>query len=115
MKIHVNGHEWSIIFTSDPSNLRIGNTIHLGVTNKDTLQVYLNDDIRGDLLRKVLVHELTHVWMYSYGYFVDRETEEMLCSFVDTYAQDVIEHADEILGGNYRGYTYKTKRKFQKN
>lgn len=43
------------------------------------------------------------------------EKLEMFCSFVDTYAQDVIEHADEILGGNYRGYTYKTKRKLQKN
>lgn len=108
--INVNGYKWNIIFTRNPNDLKINGVVHLGVTDKIKKIVYLNDNLNGDLLRKVLIHELTHVWMYSYGYFIDRETEEFLCSFVDTYAQDVIEHADDILGGNYHGYTYKTKR-----
>lgn len=112
MKINVNNHNWNIIFTSDLNDLMINGIIHLGVTDKIKNTVYLDDGLNGNLLRKVLLHELTHVWCYSYGYVLTREEEEFLCSFVDTYAQDIIEHADDILGGNYHGYTYKTKRPF---
>lgn len=95
--MRVNGLTWKIKFTNNTNDLRIGNRIHLGVTDRDSRTVFLDDSLRNRLLRKVLIHELTHVWAYSYGYNIDREDEEFLCSFIDTYAEEIINNADEFL------------------
>lgn len=49
------------------------------------------------MLRKVLIHELSHAFVFSYGYSLTLEEEEFLCSFIDSYADDIITEADSLI------------------
>ena len=94
--MNVNGLNWKIVFTENENDLVVNGSVRLGVTDRNNLTVYLYDNLYGKLLRKVLIHELTHVWLFSYGYNLDVEFEEMLCSFVDTYARDILDVAESL-------------------
>lgn len=95
--MNVNGLNWKIVFTENDNDLIVNSSVRLGVTDRNRLTIYLYDGLKGKLLRKVLIHELTHAWLFSYDYNLDVETEEMLCEFLDTYAESIIDEADEYL------------------
>ena len=105
MKIIINGIEWEIIFTNNIEELTTSEgLITIGVTDRNLKSIFLYDKLFGKLLRKVLLHELTHAWMFSYGYYLSVEEEEFVCSFVDTYAEEIIFEAENLL--NYFRKTY---------
>lgn len=85
------------MFTENESDLIVNDSVRLGVTDRNRLTIYLYNGLKGRLLRKVLIHELTHAWLFSYDYVLDVETEEMLCAFLDTYADDILSYADEYI------------------
>lgn len=105
--MNINGLNWKIVFTENENDLVVNNSVRLGVTDRNRLKIYLYDKLTGNLLRKVLIHELTHAWLFSYDYNLDVETEEMLCAFLDTYAEDIITEADEYLEN--RGFQQRFK------
>lgn len=98
--VHINGLEWKIEFTDKKRDLLVDGIVRLGVTDRNTMTIYLSDNLYGRMLRKVLIHELTHAWLFSYMYNVDKETEEMLCSFVDNHAEDILRQTDLYLAEN---------------
>ena len=83
MKIIVNSIVWNIIFV--PSNskelLRSDNVLTLGVTDRNVNCVFLSNQLHGELLYKVLCHELCHVYIFSYGIYFLMEEEERLAEF----------------------------------
>lgn len=95
--MNINGLNWKIVFTENDNDLIVNSSVRLGVTDRNRLTIFLYDGLKGKLLRKVLIHELTHAWLFSYDYDLDVETEEMLCEFLDTYAESIIDEADEYL------------------
>lgn len=95
--MNINGLNWKIVFTENDNDLIVNSSVRLGVTDRNRLTIFLYDGLKGKLLRKVLIHELTHAWLFSYDYNLDVETEEMLCEFLDTYAENIIDEADEYL------------------
>lgn len=72
-------------------------TATLGVTDKAKGCVFLYSGLTGPLLRKVLMHEIGHVYMYSYGYYIPREQEEFVCSFVDSYADLIVDDTNYVI------------------
>lgn len=100
MKIIVNGIEWELIFTSDLSKLeRDDGSVTLGVTDTNSYIVYIWNRLNSKMTRKVLLHELCHVFIHSYGYVLDIEQEEFLCSFLDTHSDEIIELCMNVLSG----------------
>lgn len=98
MKISINGYDWEIVYTHNREDLsRSDGTITLGVTDRNVMCIFLHDKLKGKLLRKVLTHELVHAWIFSYGIYLDLEQEEFICCFIDTYGEDIINKADELL------------------
>lgn len=83
--------------TSQDDLVRSDGTLTLGVTDKTVLTIYLYAKLKGELLRKVLLHELTHAFIFSYGYYLTIEEEEFICSFMDTYAWDLTSLTDNLL------------------
>lgn len=102
----VNGLNWKVVFTNDPKDLIVDGSIRLGVTDKNSLTVFLSDTLTGDMLEKVLLHELTHVWLFSYGYDLDRETEELISTFVGEHGRELRSRLDiclcDSVYGSYR-------------
>lgn len=80
----------------------------MAVTDPATFTVYLSTELVPPFLYRVLVHELAHCAMVSYG-LLDRlhalvpygrwiEVEEWVCNFIADYGMEIYESAYESLG-----------------
>lgn len=97
MTINVNNLKWNIIYTNNKNDLMLEDgTITLGVTDRNLQCVFIYDKLYGNMLKKVLIHELTHVWLYSYNYNLTIDEEEFICGFMDLYSCDIIDHINHI-------------------
>ena len=80
----------------------------LGVTDPNTLTVYLSSALSEDDKIRVLLHELGHCAIYSFGLKQDIErmvkpewrdyAEEWICNYVADYARFIFESAYQVLG-----------------
>lgn len=63
----------------------------VGACDDASKTIYLNGNLRGDFLKKVLCHELTHAAMFSYNVELSLEQEELLAELIATYGEEIIE------------------------
>lgn len=100
----VNENRWNLVFVrpSDENLQRSDGTYTLGVTDNTVKTVFVSDAIDGDLLTKVITHEVTHIFCFEYDLHFDINTEEILADFVATYGREVIETADRLLFEKFR-------------
>ena len=95
----INGIYWKIVFVSSNSDYlrRSDNSITVGMTDWNTKCVYLNNNLRGGFLRKVLAHELCHCFCFSYNVVMPIEQEEYLADFIATYGTELIYLLDDLM------------------
>lgn len=72
------------------------------------MTIYLADSLTGDMLNRVLIHEIGHSVIWSYGLFdairafvrphKQIEAEEWICNFVADYGNLIFDSARESLG-----------------
>lgn len=95
----MNNYKWKVSFvpSSDAVLQRSDGVLTVGVTDRNDLTVYLSDALRGSFLRKVLLHEMCHCWIFSYNYDLSIEQEEFVCDFLASNAEDIISKADEVI------------------
>lgn len=99
MYFTVNGEEWQLSFVKPNSEMlmRSDNTITLGVTDDNYRTVFINNQLKGRLLEKVLCHELVHVFSFAYNLDIPIDTEEIIADFLATYGRGVFDVADDLL------------------
>ena len=95
----MNNERWEVVAVPSSSKWleRSDGSLTLGVTDHNVMTIFLSRQLHGALLRKVLLHELTHAWMFSYGYVLSIDEEEFVCDFLASNAEDIIAKADEII------------------
>lgn len=81
--IYTVGNDNKILYRSD-------GTRTIGVTDRKSHSIYIARSLRGELLKKVLLHEITHAAVFSYGIYLSLDQEEKLCNFVATFAPDIV-------------------------
>lgn len=90
---NINGIEWQLKFV--PSNyealIRSNKTKTVGVCDNNTHTIYIDNDINGFLLKRVICHELTHAAMFSYGIDLSIEQEELFADLIATYGEEIID------------------------
>ena len=94
----INGETWFIKFVN-PDNFILkmpNNKYTIGVCEDRTKTIYLSNRLRGNLLKKVLCHELVHAAMFSYDVELDLEQEELLANLIATYGEEIIQKTNEI-------------------
>ena len=98
MEFLINGILWKIEYVHPMSEklLRSDGSRTVGVTDLSKGMIYINYMISGEFLRKVITHEVCHASMFSYGIFVDIETEELICDFIASKGREIFEIADEL-------------------
>lgn len=108
----MNDRLWQIIFVSpDSSKLMDRTGAHtLAVTDPMTGHVYLSSVLYGEMLVKVLLHELGHCAMVSFNLIDDIhrmvrqeywiEAEEWICNFLADYGKKIFEIAYSTLGSD---------------
>lgn len=105
----LNGYLWRVVTVDadDPVLVDRTHTQRVATTDPNALCIYLSDELGGDFLHTVLVHELAHCVMFSYNMLrtIHRmveprywyEAEEWICNFIANYGLGIFDIARYIL------------------
>lgn len=80
----------------------------VATTDPKTMTVYLSEELEGSFLNRVLIHEIGHCVLFSFGLlddihrFVKKEywieAEEWVCNFIADYGREIYSIAFSVLG-----------------
>lgn len=94
----MNGELWRVCYV--PSNslflMKPDGTFAVGACDDYTKTIYLNMNLTGPYLEKVLCHEITHAAMFSYNITLDYHQEELLAELMATFGEEIIDITDII-------------------
>ena len=95
----VNGIGWHIAYVRpyNPMLMRSDGSYSLGMTDNKKKTVFINDTLRGEMLERVISHEIVHCFCFSNDINLDEETEEIVADFLARYGRKVFDIADSIL------------------
>lgn len=101
---------WHVVFVHPRSEMLVDRTgeLKIATTDPNTRCIYLSNALEGDILNRVLIHELSHCIMISYDLISDIrrfvypeywiEAEEWVCNFIANYGIQIYSKAYDILG-----------------
>lgn len=100
MKFTVNNQEWELVLVRPNSKelIRSNNAVTIGMTDNNQKRVFINNRLNNYLFDKCLAHELCHVYAFSFDYYMDIETEEIVADFISLYGRDIIYLLDDLVG-----------------
>ena len=108
----LNGYLWHVKFVRPDSPELVDRTREqrVATTDPDTLTVYLSNQLRGEFLNTVFIHELAHCVMWSFDllYEIHKmvkreywiEAEEWICNFIADYGFQIFKIAHSVFGSN---------------
>jgi CRISPR/Cas system-associated endonuclease Cas3-HD len=99
IKIKINNRNWKVRFVkgTDKNLCAEDNEIVCGITNYGKATIYINKEIEKDVMLDTIVHELTHAYLFVYGFGqVENFTEENVCDVFGAFAIDLTKQAIEI-------------------
>ena len=94
----VNGLNWeiSLVEPHSPMLRRSDRSYTVGMCDRTEQTIYVSSALQGEFLRKVLIHEVCHSAMMSYGIIMSIEQEELFCDLIATYGDEIFEIADRV-------------------
>lgn len=108
----INGEHWGVRMVDRSSNALIDRTgeRRLATTDPHTMTVYLSSDLSGDMLARVLIHEIGHCVMWSHGLIYELhemvkprywvKAEEWVCNLIADYGVEIYKAARSVIGTN---------------
>lgn len=106
----INGRSWRVVRVggNDPRLFDRTGNICLATTDRKTNCVYLSEELQGEKLKTVFMHEVGHCVMISYGILDDLHSivdpdnwvavEEWICNFLADHGEEVIRISNDVLG-----------------
>ena len=88
----INDITWKLAFVNPdfPLLQRMNGEYTIGACDNLTRTIYISNMISGQLLRKVLCHEITHAAMFSYNVNLTLDQEELVADLISTYGDEII-------------------------
>ena len=89
----INGEQWRTLFvpSNDVSLLKPNGDFAIGACDDYTKTIYLNNQLYGEYLKKVLCHEITHAAMFSYNISLSLAQEELLAELMSTFGEEIVD------------------------
>lgn len=99
VKFKVNNQEWELVLVKPNSKelVRSNGTITIGMTDNNQKKVFINNRLSDYMFDKCLAHELCHVYAFSFDYFMDIETEEIVADFFSLFGRSIIYQLDDFI------------------
>lgn len=109
-EFYMNGLRWRVRFAypTDPVLVDRTGSLTVAVTDPDSMTIYLSNELRGSFLTTVVLHELSHAMMISYGYLeqIHRyckkrywiDMEELIANLIAQQAKEIFQRAYDIVG-----------------
>lgn len=88
----INNVLWKLAYVAPdfPLLQRVNGEYTIGACDNLTRTIYINNTLSGDLLRKVLCHEITHAAMFSYNVNLSIQQQELVAYLISTYGDEII-------------------------
>lgn len=101
----INNETWYLKFvpSSHYQLSKLNGEKSIGVCDNKTKTIYLDNRLKGNLLKKVLCHEITHAAMFSYDIELSLEQEELLADLIATYGEEILTVTNKIFTKLKRG------------
>lgn len=98
MKFTVNNQQWELVLVNPNSKelVRSNGTVTIGMTDNIQKKVFINNRLNDYMFDKCLAHELCHAYTFSFDYFMDIETEEIVADFFSLFGRDMINLLDDL-------------------
>jgi len=108
MSFIMNGYLWKVRMVSPYDDVLIDRTGKrtVGVTDIALKTIFVSAALKGDFLTRVVIHELSHAMMFSYGYLSDIhrfckkshwvEMEELIANLLADHGYEIFNRAYEI-------------------
>lgn len=95
----INGIRWNIEFVpvTSAALTRSDGSQSLAVTDANTSTVYISNRVHGAFLRRVMAHELCHVFCMSYNIHMPIEQEEYLADWISLYGAELVYVLDDLM------------------
>lgn len=109
-EFYMNGLRWNVRWTKSTDPILVDRTgsLTVAVTDPDSMTIYLSNELRGSFLTTVVLHELSHAMMISYGYLeqIHRyckkrywvDMEELIANLIAQQAKEIFQRAYDIVG-----------------
>lgn len=94
----INGINWKLSYVPAdfPLLQRFNGEFTIGACDNLTRTIYINENIQGLLLKKVLCHQITHAAMFSYNVDLTIEQEELVADLISTYGEEIVYITNKI-------------------
>ena len=94
----INGITWYMIRvrSDSPMLMRSDGSITVGMGDRESQIIYISNALHGRFLRKVLLHQICHSAMFSYGIDMSVDQEELFCDLLSTYGDEIIAITDSV-------------------
>ena len=94
----INNVYWKLAFVAPhfPLLQRTNGEFTIGACDNLTRTIYINELLQGDLLKKVLCHEIVHAAMFSYNVDLTIEQEQLVADLISTYGEEIIYITNKI-------------------
>lgn len=109
-EFYMNGLHWNVRWTNptDPILVDRTNVLTVAVTDPATMTIYLSNELYGEKLNRVFLHELGHCALFSFDLITELhrmvkrkfwiEAEEWACNFLADYSGMLIGIEEDVLG-----------------
>lgn len=109
-EFYMNGLHWNVRWTKSTDPILVDRTgsLTVAVSDPDRMTIYLSNELRGSFLTTVVLHELSHAMMISYGYLeqIHRyckkqywvDMEELIANLIAQQAKEIFQRAYDIVG-----------------
>jgi len=97
--IQINKLNYHIIM-AEPYNggFLVNGTFRVGTCENSTGKIYIQNEQPYEIMRRTIIHELTHAYICAYGHDAREEYKsEDLCEFMSVFSDAIIYDTDAIL------------------
>jgi len=99
MRFVINKRNWNVKLVAEDSKylcVEEGEEV-CGITSFAKATIYLNKEIDKDVMKDTIVHELTHAYLFTYGFNqFENFNEENVCDVFGAFCLDLSENAKKI-------------------